>query len=118
MSEIASRTLLTCLRFTSPAASTTAFTRALLLIEPAFFASVFFPAMISPPGEPVAGQTTTTRRADPEQNRRSERENQALCSGARRRGALVRSLRCRRDARDRLVFSSVFGEASPSTRAR
>src|SRR4051812_37327940 len=55
MSEIASSTLLTCLRFTSPAASTTAFTRALLLIEPAFFASVFFPAMISPPGRACRG---------------------------------------------------------------
>src|SRR5512147_553128 len=110
MSEIASRTLLTCLRFTSPAASTTAFTRALLLIEPAFFASVFFPAMISPPGEPVAGVKQSQRGAQIQSRIAVPSEKTRRFAGdAPGRGALVRLLWSRRDARDRLVFSSDFG---------
>jgi hypothetical protein len=34
-----------------------------LLIEPAFFASVFFPAMISPPGRACRGPKQSQRRA-------------------------------------------------------
>src|SRR5579871_2687779 len=45
-SERASRMLLTCLRDTSPVASTTALMSALLLIDPGFFPLSFFAAMV------------------------------------------------------------------------